>query len=93
MTRDERIKRTNNKIKQRENMIRIHGLQGGSTYKKHRDKIDKSTGYLRTGNLTHYAALGFNNKTRDKNRYGKKVYYSHSDQVKIDRLNYQLEDL
>ena len=51
-------------------MMQAHGQQGGHLYEKHRRKIDSSLGYMRDGNVSHYVAVGFRPKTKDRDRYG-----------------------
>lgn len=58
------------KMRRRREMMRVHGQQGGLLYEKHRRKIDRSLGYMRDGNVSHYVAVGFRPKTKDRNRYG-----------------------
>ena len=58
------------KMRRRSEMMRAHGQQGGLLYEKHRRKIDRSLGYMRDGNVSHYVSVGFRPKTKDRNRYG-----------------------
>ena len=58
------------KMRRRSKMMQAHGQQGGLIYEKHRRKIDRSLGYMRDGNVSHYVAVGFRPKTKDRNRYG-----------------------
>ncbi len=64
--RGERRRRSRRKILQREEMMRFFGQQSGLVYEKHRRKIDRSPGYMRDGNVSHYVSVGFSRKTRDK---------------------------
>lgn len=57
MTRQERRRRTKVKLQQRERMIRDYGLQQGTLYAAHREKIQTSLGYMKTGNVRHYVAV------------------------------------
>ena len=59
MTRDERRYRAARKIEQRRKLAKDFGLQQGTLYAKHRGKLDKSYGYLRCGNVSHFVAVGF----------------------------------
>ncbi len=58
------------KMRKRSRMMRDHGKQGGLFYERHRQKIDRSLGYMRDGNVSHYVSVGFRPKTKDRNRYG-----------------------
>lgn len=58
------------KMRRRREMMWAHGQQGGLLYEKHRRKIDRSLGYMRDGNVSHYVSVGFRPKTKDRNRYG-----------------------
>ena len=71
MDRQERINRAKKHALKRLRLINQHGLQSGTMYEKHVNKIKKSLGYVRDGNISHYALVGFGYKTRDRNRYGK----------------------
>ncbi len=42
------------KVRRRLKMVRAVGEQGGTVYARHREKVNRSGGYLRKGNLTHY---------------------------------------
>ena len=68
--RGERRRHSQRKLLQREKMMRFFGQQGGLLYEKHRRKIDRSPGYMRDGNVSHYVAVGFRHKTKDRDRYG-----------------------
>ena len=78
MDRGERRKRTSAKVNQRGKMIKDYGLQGGTLYEKHRNKINNSLGYMRTGNVSHYVSVGFNPKTKPHS-YGKAKNLSKRD--------------
>lgn len=82
----DRIELTNRKIQKRVRLLRIFGARQGIAYSKQREKLEVSYSYLRDGNVTHYIQVGFNEKTRDRNRYGKVLKWSHSDQIKISLL-------
>jgi len=58
------------KMRRRGEMMLAHGQQGGLLYEKHRRKIDRSLGYMRDGNVSHYVSVGFRPKTKDRDRYG-----------------------
>lgn len=58
------------KMRRRSEMMRDHGKQGGLIYDRHRQKIDRSLGYMRDGNVSHYVSVGYRPKTKDRNRYG-----------------------
>lgn len=58
------------KMRRRSKMMRDHGKQGGLIYERHRRKIDRSLGYMRDGNVSHYVSVGFRPKTKDRDRYG-----------------------
>lgn len=57
-------------MRRRSEMMLAHGQQGGLLYEKHRRKIDRSLGYMRDGNVSHYVSVGFRPKTKDRDRYG-----------------------
>ena len=72
--------------------MKAHGQQGGTVYEKHRDKIDRSVGYLRDGNVTHFVAVGFRQKARDRNRYGKVRFLSRRDRVSEEKQLQQMRE-
>ena len=43
------------------------GMQGGTLYAKHRDKVTNSLGYMRDGNVSHYVSVGYTKKY-DRNK-------------------------
>ena len=90
--RAERRFMTRVKQRRREKLMRQHGQQGGTVYEKHRKKIDASTGYMRDGNLAHYAAVGFHQKTRNRNRYGAVLKLCKRDESKQEAHRQQLEE-
>lgn len=47
---------TTRHIKRRKRLARVLGLQNGSLYAKHREKFQRSAGYVRDGNLRHFVA-------------------------------------
>lgn len=69
MERDERRRRTSLVVKRRERLLRSLGMQGGTIYERHRKKIMDSSGYMRDGNISHYAQITpTNKKIKTKNR-------------------------
>lgn len=57
MERDERRSRARSAVKRRERLLKALGLQGGTIYERHRQKVSRSGGYMRDGNVSHYAAI------------------------------------
>ena len=92
MNRGERKSRTAAKLRQRRRMMQQHGQQGGLLYEKHRKKVNKSTGYMRDGNVSHYVAVGFHGKTRDRHRYGAVKILSKRDKGQSLDHSQQLEE-
>ena len=90
--RADRRRLTRAKIERRRKLMKAYGQQGGTVYEKHRDKIDRSAGYLRDGNVTHYVAVGFRQKTRDRNRYGKVRFLSRRDRVSEEKQLQQMRE-
>ena len=76
-------------MRRRREMMRAHGQQGGLLYEKHRRKIDSSPGYMRDGNVSHYASVGFRPKTKDRDRYGPAKRLSRHDMRLEDALREQ----
>lgn len=70
MNKCERIRRTRVKLKQRKRLTSTLGMQGGTLYAKHRDKISSSLGYMRDGNVSHYVSVGYTKKY-DRNKLRK----------------------
>lgn len=62
MNKCERIHRTHMKLKQRKRLMDSLGMQGGTVYAKHRDKVSNSLGYMRDGNVSHYVSVGYTKK-------------------------------
>ena len=93
MNRGKRRDNTDKRVKKREKLIDAFGLHGGAIYERHCKKIEKSRGYIRDGNVTHFVKCGFNEKTRDRNRYGKVLMLSHRDKQKIDECNQQVAEM
>lgn len=69
---------TAHKLNQRGKIMRSLGQQSGSVYERHRRKIDRSIGYMRDGNVTHYVAVKPKRKTKH-NPYGKAKQLSRHD--------------
>ena len=78
------------KLLRRKRMMQNHGQQGGLVYEKHRRKIDRSLGYMRDGNVTHFVSVGFSKKTRDRDRYGPAVVWSPHDERAVLSAKQQL---
>lgn len=62
MNKCERIRRTSVKLEKRKKLMDSLGMQGGTLYAKHRDKISTSLGYMRDGNVSHYVSVGYTKK-------------------------------
>ena len=90
--RAERRHRVKIKLKQRADMMRRVGQQGGTVYEKHRQKIDRFLGYMRDGNVSHYVSVGFSKKTRDRNRYGPPVIRTRHDERAVQSAVQQLRE-
>lgn len=76
MSRAERIRRKRKKIAQRVALMHSLGMQAGTLYARHRGKINASSGYMSTGNVSHYAST----KQRKKfNRYKDVMPYDEYD--------------
>lgn len=58
-----RAELTKRKLNQRKRLIEAYGLQQGTLYEKHREKISKSLGYMRDGNVRHFVAVRPRRKT------------------------------
>lgn len=71
MNRSDRRRKTRLKLMQRERLMAMFGLQGGTVYQRHRDKIAQSSGYMRTGNVSHFVSTKPRKKTRCRDRYGR----------------------
>ena len=90
--RNDRRRATQLKLLQRKRLMRQLGLQGGCVYARHRAKITLSTGYMRTGNVSHYVSTYPRRKTRSRDRYGSVYTPPKRDIVRIDRMNQQETD-
>ena len=96
-------KQNNNQVRRREaaarkmrrrcEMMRAHGQQGGLIYEKHRRKIDRSLGYMRDGNVSHYVAVGFRPNTQDRAHYGSARRPSRHDLRLEDRTSAQKQEV
>ena len=91
--RAERRRRMKSKLFQRAEMMRSFGKQGGTIYEKHRQKIERSLGYMRDGNVSHFVSVGFSKKTRDRNRYGPSVIRSRHDERSEQDAAQQIKEL
>lgn len=81
------------KMRRRSEMMRAHGQQGGLIYEKHLRKIERSLGYMRDGSVSHYVAVGFRPKTKDRNRYGPTRRLSRHDTRLEDAAHTSEEDI
>lgn len=91
MNRSERRAQTYQKILHRKNLMKKMGLQGGTIYERHREKIKSSAGYMRSGNVSHYVAVRPTRKTRKRGRYGKVYTPSYRDYKRSQALCDQLD--
>ena len=91
MSRDERRQRTTLKLRKRQRLMAMLGLQGGCVYEKHREKIGKSIGYMRTGNVSHFVSTKPRKKTRSRDRYGRVFTPPARNAARLDSMNAQLE--
>lgn len=70
MNKCERMRRTSVKLKQRKKLMNDLGMQGGTLYARHRDKVSSSLGYMRDGNVSHYVSVRYRKKY-DRNKLRK----------------------
>lgn len=57
----------------------------GTLYEKHLRKIQKSGGYMRDGNVSHYVSCKPRKYTKNRNReYGPAVVRKHSERIKYE---------
>ncbi len=91
--RAERRHRTKSKLLQRAEMMRRFGKQGGTIYEKHRQKIERSLGYMRNGNVRHFVSVGFSKKTRDRTRYGPPVIRTRHDERSVQDAAQQIREI
>lgn len=90
--RADRRHMTQAKIARRQKLMKEHGQQGGLIDEKHRDKVNRSGGYMRDGNVTHYVAVGFHQKTRDRKRYSAVRILSKRDKICEETQKQQVEE-
>lgn len=57
MTRAERREVKNKKVAKRLRLMGNLGMQAGTLYARHRDKVQHSGGYMSKGNVSHYVAV------------------------------------
>lgn len=74
-----RRKRTLLKQEKRLALRRALGMQGGILYEKHRKKVQRSGGYMRDGNVSHFVSTKPRKRTRDRSRIGPVFLPSHRD--------------
>lgn len=80
------------KINKRMKVIKDTGFNGGMLYDKHTAKIEKSDGYLDSGNLMHYGrGSKYGEKTRDRNRYGKVEKWSYRDSKRLRSMQDEID--
>ena len=92
-TRQERRDNTDKKLKQREKLLKDFGPNEGILFERHTQKVNKSLGYMKDGNTSHYVAVGRSKKTKNTARhgtpknlsYGKRYNYKPSDERQILR--------
>ena len=93
ITRAERRNRRFKKIKQRSEILKQSGFQGGSLYEKHEQKIrDNGNGYMsKHGTLLHYACGNERGrgKVRDRNSYNGTNHWNHKDQRRMIDMSEQ----
>ena len=85
-------KRAQEKQAQRQRLMDALGMQAGTIYARHRQKIQLSTGYMRDGNVSHFVAIKPRKRTRDRNRIGPAYLPGHKDRMKLECLASQLND-
>jgi len=85
--RNKRRRTTQLKVLQRKRLMSDLGLQGGCIYDRHREKIQRSCGYMRTGNVSHFVSTHPRRKTKSRDRYGTVYMPPKRDVVRIDRMN------
>ena len=86
----ERRYRAHRKMMRRKRLMDEFGQRGGTVYEKHIEKVNKSLGYMKDhGNITHYVNVGFGEKTRDRNRYGKVKRLKHSELKRLTKGLYE----
>lgn len=80
------------KLVQRKRILQARGLQGGTIYEKHRRKINRSLGYIATGNVSHFASVKRSIKTRLRDHYGAVYKPSKHVHTQLDHQHDQLID-
>lgn len=85
--RNKRRRTTQLKLLQRKRLMGDLGLQEGCVYDRHREKIQRSCGYMRTGNVRHFVCTHPRRKTKSRDRYGSVYTPPKRDIVRIDRMN------
>ena len=85
-SRAERKWKTRLKLKQREKLMAMLDMQGGTFFQKHRDKMRASSGYMRDGNVSHYVCVKPRRYTQNRDRYGTTHMPSRHDAVRFDAL-------
>lgn len=90
MNRNDRRRKTHLKLMQRERLMAMLGLQGGTVYQRQRDKIAHSSGYMRTGNVSHFVCTKPRKKTRCRDRYGRVFTPPVREAVRIESMVAQL---
>ena len=78
-----RRKRTAQKQIKRQGMMRTLGKQIGLDYDRHVEKVERSSGYMRDGNVSHYVATKPTLKTRDRSRMGPPFLPPHRDRKRM----------
>ena len=82
MERSERRSRARAAVERRERLLKALGLHGGTIYERHRQKVSRSGGYMRDGNVSHYAAIVPTSKkvkTRSRRQFWRTFYPSVRD--------------
>ncbi len=92
MRKEERQRRTKVKLEKRKRLMISLGLQPGLLYQRHREKIQVSVGYMRTGNVSHFVITAPRRKTRSRKRYGHIYEPSIRDTMQHDSMKFQMED-
>lgn len=90
MSRDDRRQQTRLKLKKRQRLMAMLGLQGGCVYERQREKIGRSIGYMRTGNVSHFVSTKPPRKTRKRDRYGRVFTPPARDAVRLNSMDDQI---
>ena len=75
------------KLRERAALMRDLGQRGGTVFEKHRSKADRSAGFMRDGNVSHFVDVGSRPKTKDRNRYGSVKRLSRRDARQAEAAN------